>query len=93
MSEGLFAILPNLACNPLRDMVEGSTSKGLLAIVFPNGEAMFNWFKTLNENSLKQFSILSTLGLKLPELKGLGNIPSPIGLPDTPFTKSRSSGK
>lgn len=91
MSEGLFAILPKLACNPLQDMVEGSSSRGLLAIVFPNGEAMFNWFKTLNENSLKQFSILSTLGLKLPTIK-LGTIPSPVGLPDTPFTKSRSRG-
>jgi len=88
-SEGLFVILPKLACNPLQDMAEGSTSKGLLAIVFPNGEAMFNWFKTLNENSLKQFSFLGVLGLKFPTIK-LGHIPSPIGLPDTPLTKGRS---
>jgi len=77
-SEGLFSILPKLACNPMQDLAEGMTKRGLLAIVFPNGEAMFEWFKGLSENSLKQFSIMSTLGLKLPTIKP-GPLPSIFG--------------
>lgn len=59
MANGLYTILPKLACNPLQDLSEGMTQKGLLNIIFPNGEGMFSWFRSFNEKSLGKLGILS----------------------------------
>ena len=79
MSESLYKILPNLACNPISSIAEGATSAGLLNIVFPNGGAMLSWFKGLNEQSMKKLSMFSKF--KGPDLNLDKTINSPIGLP------------
>ncbi|MCH9753802.1 MAG: hypothetical protein K0T99_02740 [Alphaproteobacteria bacterium] len=84
---GLYDILPRLACNPLQDMAQGMTQKGLLSIIFPNGEGMFAWFRRFNENSLRMFSVFGRF--KGASLKLDQNIAPPIGLPIIPGITER----
>jgi hypothetical protein len=80
MSEGLYKILPNIQFNPIQEVLEGGTRSGILSMIFPNGEAMFSWFKSLNEDSLKHFSIVGRI--KGPTFNLDKNITSPIGIPN-----------
>jgi hypothetical protein len=63
-------------------MAEGMTQRGLLSIIFPNGEGMFSWFRSFNENSLKKLSIFGKFkGASLNLDQGIA---APIGLPIIP---------
>lgn len=86
-SNGLYTILPNIQCNPIQEILEGSTSTGILSVIFPNGEAMFSWFKSLNEDSLKKFSVIGRI--KGPGFNLQKNIAAPIGLPNLPGITGR----
>jgi hypothetical protein len=76
----LFESLARLGCNPVQELFEGMSHRGLMNIIFPNGEAMFGWFKGLAESGLKGLSPLSIVKVTLPTW-GSGNIASPIGVP------------
>lgn len=90
--ESLYNILPNLGCSPLQDEISGMTYKGLIAIVFPNGEAMFEWFKGFSDKSLAKLSILSIIKPTGPGTL-FGGISAPIGLPTIPGINQGGKGK
>ena len=73
----LFSVLPQLACNPMRDLVEGATQRGLINLVFPNGEAMTQWFKSLAESG-KELSVFAELDVDLSKFGFKGNPIGPI---------------
>ena len=84
---GLFTVLPQAEFNSvLRELTEGGTSKGIVGIVFPNAESMFQWFAGFSEKSLAKLGVFDFLNkAKGPgSILGTGNIPPPIGLPKIP---------
>lgn len=72
-NSGLFTILPQLDFNKsLRETI--STKHGLLAMIFPGGESVFEWFAAFNENSLKKFGVLNLDKAKAPTFGSSRNL-------------------
>lgn len=86
----LWTALPSMGFNLQSEIVEGSTSKGVLMIIFPNAEAMFSWYGGLMGKGLAKLAIFNLI--KAKGLEGPGRIPSPVGMPNIPGF-IRGSGK
>ena len=74
--QGFFAILPELGVNGnILQGLQGTTSKGLLAVIFPNGEAMLTSWGVLSGDLTKNI-VLAVAPVKmdphLPPLPGQG---------------------
>jgi hypothetical protein len=68
---GIFQIFNmGFAGNPL----QGSTTKGLLSLIFPNGEAMFSAFEFINTKVPSIFKKVSGVDIKphIPAMPGQG---------------------